>query len=159
MKTVIIIAIIFLYSFFIAFIFKQKPHHIPLLCDNILKEIRDEQREFEKKIREIRLEKEKKKGNNMDYSDLEDRSFVGMHFLSYKNGEMENQGQVMESLENGFYLLDYFEWGMGTHSCSHIKNLNEMKEFKFFTDKEHAQRTIDIYNDNKKHREKAFQDR
>lgn len=137
MKTAIIIAIIFLYSFFLALLFKEKPNHIPFLCDNILKEIRDEQIEFERKMREIRLEKEQNR-------ELEDISFVGMYalkkeYMVYAN--LDKMITVEKYLGSDFYLCQshlipqYYE----------IITLQELSDYIFFKKENHMIEGIDYF--------------
>ena len=137
MKTAIIIAIILSYSFFIAFILKQKPHHIPLLCDNILKEINDEQREFERKMREIRLEKEQNR-------EEEDISFVGMYALKKEYmiyADLDKMITVEKYIGSNIYLckshmnIQYYE----------LITLQELSDYIFFKNENSMIESIDYF--------------
>jgi len=148
MKTAIIIAIIFSYSFFIAFILKQKPHHIPLLCDNILKEIRDEQREFERKMREIRLEKEQNREG-------EDVSFVDMYALKKEYmvyADLDKMITVEKYIGSNFYLCKSH---MNTPYYELI-TLQELGDYIFFKNENHMIHAMEFFIEKEKIEREEF---
>ena len=59
-------------------------------------------------------------------------TLVGLWFHSRKDGKIEWQGHVARDLENGNYVVQLFEWGMGTPTVQKVIPFDQMKEWDFY---------------------------
>lgn len=59
-------------------------------------------------------------------------TLAGLWFHSRKNGMVEWQGCVVRHLRNGNYVVQLFEWAMGTPTVQKVISFGEMKEWDFY---------------------------
>ena len=58
-------------------------------------------------------------------------TLVGLYFLGNST-----QGRVVDIVDNGFYLAQLFEWWTGSPSNMVLIPLEELKEYRFYSDAE-----------------------
>jgi hypothetical protein len=52
---------------------------------------------------------------------------VGLCFVTHTpDGERENQGQILDALENGFYLVQLYSWLTGCQTVMKIFSLHKL---------------------------------
>ena len=56
----------------------------------------------------------------------------GQYFHKIENGKITWQGLVIGKLEQGFYLVQLFEWLMGEPSIQRIVTIEEMRDWFFY---------------------------
>ena len=64
-------------------------------------------------------------------------------FLTFtEDKKMNYQGKILSRLENGFYLVQLYEWLMGTASCMKIMPLKEFLDAELYINNEALLRAI-----------------
>lgn len=62
---------------------------------------------------------------------------IGKWFHSFtENGNLHWQGQVIAKAENGFYIVQTYEWIAGAESTQHIVPIAEMTGWLFYSSNE-----------------------
>jgi hypothetical protein len=64
--------------------------------------------------------------------DFLDSDLVGKFFHTYNGDVLKCQGQILSRVGNGLYLVQTFEWLMGTEYEQHIESLANMTSWKFY---------------------------
>lgn len=57
---------------------------------------------------------------------------VGKFFHTYPDGVLEHQGEILARLDDGTYLVQLYEFLMGTASEQYIERLANMAGWKFY---------------------------
>ena len=58
-------------------------------------------------------------------------------FLTFtEDKKMQYQGRILSRLENGFYLVQLYEWLLGTESCMKIMPFKEFLDAELYSDNE-----------------------
>ena len=74
---------------------------------------------------------------------------LGLLFHNYKEDNplvIYNQGRVISYLENGYYLVQLFEWLMGTESNQKIFHISKMITWDFYTTPDDMHDAYDHYD-------------
>lgn len=66
----------------------------------------------------------------------------GFHSVN-EDGEIRNQGVVVEKIESGWYLVRLFDWLLGQPCSERLVNFAEMKSFIFY---ENCEQMRDAYD-------------
>jgi len=75
--------------------------------------------------------------------DLTGREFVGMYYLHFQDETVLHYGQIINKVNEDYYLIDSFDWIFGQHTHSRLKSFEELKECAFFVDKDHIDNFIE----------------
>jgi hypothetical protein len=67
-------------------------------------------------------------------NDTKDSRPVGMFFHSLKDGEVHWQGTVLSSPEQGWYLVQLFEWFSGSPNVCRLVRFEDMQDWLFYPD-------------------------
>jgi hypothetical protein len=59
-------------------------------------------------------------------------TLTGLWFHSRSNGKIEWQGCVVRCLKNGSYVVQLYEWGMGTPTVQKVISFDRMKDWDFY---------------------------
>ncbi len=58
--------------------------------------------------------------------------FVGKFFFSFKNGELQWQGQIISKVSEGVFLVQLHEWTRGESSDQVLFSVPDMMSWKFY---------------------------
>jgi hypothetical protein len=58
--------------------------------------------------------------------------FVGKFFFSFKNDELQWQGQIISSVSEGVFLVQLYEWTKGKSSDQVLFSVPDMMSWKFY---------------------------
>jgi hypothetical protein len=69
---------------------------------------------------------------------------IGLYFHSVVDGELKWQGTVLSSPESGWYLVQLFEWIMGSPNVQRLVRIEDMRDWLFYHDREQM---VDSYEE------------
>lgn len=72
--------------------------------------------------------------------------YIGKWFHSWsRTGEIEWQGQVLERLDDGRYLVQLYEWVLGEESTQEVVYWQRMSKWSFYETNARMRRAYDRY--------------
>jgi len=75
--------------------------------------------------------------------------FVGRFFFSFKNDELQWQGQIISKVSEGVFLVRLHEWTTGEPSSQVLFSLPDMMGWKFYDTAEDWRSALAEYESNK----------
>lgn len=76
-------------------------------------------------------------------------SLVGKFFHTYRDGVLGRQGEVLSCVAPGLYLVQTFEWLLGTPNEEQLEPVTNMVGWKFYECREDWQRAYEMYRHKK----------
>ena len=78
----------------------------------------------------------------------EQGTLIGLCFVTYdSDGRREYQGTVLDKLDNGFYLVQLYEWLLGSESTMRILSLNRLASANFYASLEDLKEGMEYHHD------------
>jgi hypothetical protein len=76
-------------------------------------------------------------------------AFIGRFFFSFKNDELQWQGQIISKVSEGVFLVQLHEWTTGESSSQVLFSLPDMMGWKFYDTFEDWRSALAEYESNK----------
>jgi hypothetical protein len=74
------------------------------------------------------------------------RGLVGKFFHSYHdNGRLEYQGKVLSQPNKGVYLVQLYDWIIGSESDQELIKIEDMLRYKFYNSAEDMRYAYEMY--------------
>ena len=75
--------------------------------------------------------------------------FVGRFFFSFKNDELQWQGQIISKVSEGVFLVQLHEWTTGESSSQVLFSVADMMGWKFYNTADDWRSALAKYESNK----------
>jgi hypothetical protein len=75
--------------------------------------------------------------------------FVGKFFFSFKNDELQWQGQIISKVSEGVFLVQLHEWATGESNSQILFSVSDMMSWKFYDTADDWRSALAEYESNK----------